>query len=192
LGASYYAGTRLLNGVPGSGMAIYQAPGSNALTTATLVREKMEELSKNFPEDLTWSIVVDNTRFVSASIREVIITLGEVLLLVLFVVFLFLQTWRPTLIPMLAIPISIIGTFAVFSLIGFTINTLTLFAMVLAIGIVVDDAIIVVEAAQRKVDEEKLPAKEATKTVRDCTKFSTNSMCGLNIVWKDTEKSFRV
>ena len=161
LGASDYAGTRLLSGVPGSGMAIFQAPGSNALTTAMLVRKKMEQLSKNFPEDLTWSIVVDNTRFVSASIREVIITLGEVLLLVLFVVFLFLQTWRPTLIPMLAIPISMIGTFAVFSLIGFTINTLTLFAMVLAIGIVVDDAIIVVEAAQRKVDVEKCPAREA-------------------------------
>ncbi len=162
LGASSYSGTRLLNGKVGSGMAIYQSPGSNALTTATLVKEKMQELAKNFPEDLAWTVVVDNTRFVSASIREVILTLVEVLLLVLFVVFLFLQSWRTTLIPLLAIPVSLIGTFAVFSLIGFTINTLTLFAMVLAIGIVVDDAIIVVEAAQRKVDEEKLSAKQAT------------------------------
>jgi HAE1 family hydrophobic/amphiphilic exporter-1 len=162
LGASSYSGKRLLNGKAGSGMAIFQGPGSNALTTATLVKQKMQELAKNFPEDLDWKVVVDNTRFVSASIKEVILTLGEVLLLVLFVVFLFLQSWRTTLIPLLAIPVSLIGTFAVFSLIGFTINTLTLFAMVLAIGIVVDDAIIVVEAAQRKVDEEKLPAKQAT------------------------------
>jgi len=162
LGSSYYSGTRLLNGKVGSGMAIFQSPGSNALTTATLVKEKMQQLAKNFPDDLAWTVVVDNTRFVSASIKEVILTLVEVLLLVLFVVFLFLQSWRTTLIPLLAIPVSLIGTFAVFSLIGFTINTLTLFAMVLAIGIVVDDAIIVVEAAQRKVDEEKLPAKQAT------------------------------
>ncbi|MEJ2637234.1 MAG: multidrug efflux RND transporter permease subunit [Calditrichia bacterium] len=163
LGATSYSGTRLLNGVPGSGMAIYQSPGSNALTTATLVRQRMQELAKSFPEDLDWAIVLDNTRFVSASIREVLFTLGEVLLLVLFVVFLFLQTWRTTLIPLLAIPVALIGTFAVFSIIGFTINTITLFAMVLAIGIVVDDAIIVVEAAQHKVDTENLPAKEATR-----------------------------
>ncbi len=163
LGSSSYSGTRLLSGKIGSGMAIYQSPGSNALTTATLVRERMAQLAKNFPEDLAWTVVVDNTRFVSASIKEVALTLGEVLLLVLFVVFLFLQSWRTTLIPLLAIPVSLIGTFAVFTLIGFTINTLTLFAMVLAIGIVVDDAIIVVEAAQHKVDSENLSAKEATK-----------------------------
>ncbi|MBE0649422.1 MAG: multidrug efflux RND transporter permease subunit [Bacteroidales bacterium] len=161
LGASDYSGTPRLNGKVGCGLAVYQTPGGNALETADLVKAKMEELSKNFPADLAWTTMVDNTRFVKASIDEVVKTLFEVLLLVIFVVFFFLQTWRPTLIAMLAVPVSIIGTFAIFTLIGFTINTLTLFAMVLAIGIVVDDAIVVVEAVQHNIDRYGLSAKEA-------------------------------
>ena len=162
LGSSSYSGAPLVNGKVGSGMAIYQTPGSNALETADLVKAKMNELSKNFPQDVAWTTMVDNTRFVSVSINEVVKTLFEALLLVLIVVFFFLQTWRTTLIPLMAIPVSIIGTFAVFSLIGFSINTLTLFAMVLAIGIVVDDAIVVVEAVQHNIDRYGLSAKEAT------------------------------
>ncbi len=162
LGSSSYSGTPRVNGKIGSGIAIYQTPGSNALETARLVEEKMNELSKNFPPDVAWTRMVDNTRFVSVSIDEVVKTLFEALLLVLVVVFFFLQTWRTTLIPLMAIPVSLIGTFAFFSLIGFSINTLTLFAMVLAIGIVVDDAIVVVEAVQHNIDRFGMTAKEAT------------------------------
>ncbi|MBN2639943.1 MAG: efflux RND transporter permease subunit [Bacteroidales bacterium] len=162
LGSSSYTGQGLVNGKVGSGLAVYQTPGSNALETADLVKAKMQQLARGFPQDVAWTTMVDNTRFVKASIDEVVKTLFEVLILVLLVVFFFLQTWRPTLITLLAIPVSIIGTFAVFSLIGFSINTLTLFAMVLAIGIVVDDAIVVVEAVQHNIDKFGLSAKEAS------------------------------
>ena len=162
LGSSGYGGAPRVNGKIGSGIAIYQTPGSNALETAKLVTEKMDQLAKNFPPDVAWTTMVDNTRFVSVSIDEVVKTLFEALLLVLIVVFFFLQTWRTTLIPLMAIPVSLIGTFAFFSIIGFSINTLTLFAMVLAIGIVVDDAIVVVEAVQHNIDKYSLSAKDAT------------------------------
>ncbi len=161
LGSQSYSGTPKANGKAGAGLAVYQTPGGNALETADLVQAKMKEISRNFPADVKWTVMVDNTRFVKSSIDEVVKTLFEVLLLVAFVVFFFLQTWRPTLITMLAVPVSIIGTFAIFTLIGFTINTLTLFAMVLAIGIVVDDAIVVVEAVQHNIDNFGLSAKDA-------------------------------
>ena len=162
LGSSSYNGNPTINGKVGCGLAVYQTPGGNALETGDLVQAKMKELSKNFPADVAWTTMVDNTRFVKSSIDEVVKTLFEVLFLVIIVVFFFLQTWRPTLITMLAVPVSIIGTFAIFTLIGFTINTLTLFAMVLAIGIVVDDAIVVVEAVQHNIDRYGLSAKEAS------------------------------
>jgi HAE1 family hydrophobic/amphiphilic exporter-1 len=161
LGSSSYSGTHKVDGKVGTGLAVYQTPGGNALETADLVQAKMNQLSKNFPQDVAWTTAMNSTRFVKSSIDEVVKTLFEVLLLVVFVVFFFLQTWRPTLITMLAVPVSIIGTFAIFTLIGFTINTLTLFAMVLAIGIVVDDAIVVVEAVQHNIDRYGLSAKEA-------------------------------
>ncbi len=161
LGSASYSGRALMNGKIASGLAVYQTPGSNALETGNLVKAKMTQLAKSFPPDIAWTTMVDSTHFIKISIDEVVKTLFEVLLLVLIVVFFFLQTWRPTLIALLAIPVSIIGTFAFFSLIGFSINTLTLFAMVLAIGIVVDDAIVVVEAAQHNIDVYGLSPKEA-------------------------------
>ena len=131
---------------------VYQAPGSNALETAEGVYETMEELKKSFPKDVDYVVPFESVSVVKVSIDEVVKTLLEALGLVILVVFLFLQNWRATLIPVLAIPVSIIGTFIFFIPLGFTINTLTLFGFVLAIGIVVDDAIVVVEAVQHYID----------------------------------------
>lgn len=149
-------------------MLLYLAPGANALETNAGVMKTLEELKKNFPKDVDYLIPLETTSVVEISIKEVIITLVEALLLVVLVVFLFLQSWRATLIPVLAIPVSLIGTFIFFIPFGFTINTLTLFAFVLSIGIVVDDAIVVVEAIQHNMDYEKLSPKDATiKAMKD-------------------------
>ncbi len=149
-------------------MLLYLAPGANALETNAGVMKALEELKKNFPKDVDYLIPLETTSVVEISIKEVIITLVEALLLVVLVVFLFLQNWRATLIPVLAIPVSLIGTFIFFIPFGFTINTLTLFAFVLSIGIVVDDAIVVVEAIQHNMDHEKLSPKDATiKAMKD-------------------------
>ena len=142
-------------------MGVFLQTGANALETAAAIRSKMDELKLRFPEGMDYVIPYDTTYFVSASIKEVVHTLVEAMLLVLAVVFIFLQSWRATLIPMIAVPISLIGTFAGLWLFGFSINMLTLFAMVLAIGIVVDDAIVVLENVERLMAEEKLPPKEA-------------------------------
>ncbi|WVM90185.1 efflux RND transporter permease subunit [Halopseudomonas pachastrellae] len=128
-------------------LPIFQSPGSNALDVSAAVRGKMAELAEDFPEGLSWEVAYDPTVFVSTSISSVITTLLEAVVLVVLVVILFLQTWRASLIPLLAVPVSIVGSFAVLLMLGFSINTLTLFAMVLAIGIVVDDAIVVVETS---------------------------------------------
>jgi HAE1 family hydrophobic/amphiphilic exporter-1 len=144
-------------------MLIYQSPGSNALDTYDRILARMEELKKSFPKDLDYAVMTENATVVKASIEEVLHTFVEALLLVVLVVFLFLQNWRATLIPLLAIPVSIIGTFLVFIPLGFTVNTLTMFAFVLAIGIVVYDAIVVVEAVQHKIDHDKMNAKDATR-----------------------------
>jgi HAE1 family hydrophobic/amphiphilic exporter-1 len=149
-------------GKRGAFMLLYLAPGANALETNEGVMKTLEELKKSFPKDLDVLIPLETTSVVEVSIKEVIITLVEALLLVVIVVFLFLQNWRATLIPVLAIPVSLIGTFIFFIPFGFTINTLTLFAFVLSIGIVVDDAIVVVEAIQHNMDYEKLSSKDAT------------------------------
>lgn len=161
LGAYSYDQRVTLDGQPTIAMGIFLQTGANALEVAELVKTKMVELKGKFPEAMDYVIPFDTTLFVSASINEVIKTLIEAMILVLAVVFIFLQSWRATLIPMVAVPISLIGTFAGLWLFGFSINTLTLFAMVLAIGIVVDDAIVVLENVERLMAEEKLPPKQA-------------------------------
>ncbi|WP_285906288.1 efflux RND transporter permease subunit [Pseudodesulfovibrio pelocollis] len=163
LGAkSYYTFARL-NGKPTASLLVYQLPGANALDVVKNITATMAELETYFPQGIEYSIPYDTTRFVNSSIDEVMDTLFEALLLVFLVVFIFLQNWRTTIIPMVCVPVSLIGTFALFPLLDFSINTLTLFGLVLAIGIVVDDAIVVVEATQRIIDEEGLSPKEATK-----------------------------
>jgi len=161
LGALNYDTSNTLDGQPTIGMATYLQPGANALEVADLVRNKMKELRPGFPEGVDYAIPFDTTRFVDASIKEVNTTIFEAALLVLAVVFLFLQTWRATLIPMIAVPVSLIGAFAGLWLVGFSINTLTLFALVLAIGIVVDDAIVVLENVERLMRENAMPPFEA-------------------------------
>src|SRR5262249_13967916 len=142
-------------------ISVYQTPGSNALAVAKGVKKTMAELKKQFPTDVDFSIGLDTTLPVTDGIREIIINLLETTLLVVFVVFMFLQSWRATLIPLIAVPVSLIGTFMVFPALGFTINTLSLFGLVLAIGLVVDDAIVVVEAVERHIEDGMSP-KEAT------------------------------
>lgn len=161
LGAYSYEQSVTLDGQPTIAMGVFLQTGANALEVAEKVRQKMDELKKKFPEGMGYVIPFDTTRFVSASINEVVKTLIEAMILVLAVVYIFLQSWRATLIPMVAVPISLIGTFAGLWLFGFSINTLTLFAMVLAIGIVVDDAIVVLENVERLMAEEKLSPKDA-------------------------------
>jgi hydrophobic/amphiphilic exporter-1 (mainly G- bacteria), HAE1 family len=163
LGKFSYASNSFVDGKRASYLLVYQAPGSNALATAEGVYAAMDELKKSFPTDIDYVVPFESISVVQVSIHEVVQTLLEALGLVVLVVFLFLQSWRATLIPVLAIPVSIIGTFMFFIPLGFTINTLTLFGFVLAIGIVVDDAIVVVEAAQHYIDVEKLSAREATE-----------------------------
>nr|MBL8412484.1 multidrug efflux RND transporter permease subunit [Dechloromonas sp.] len=161
LGAYSYDQRVTLDGQPTIAMGVFLQTGANALEVAEAVRGKISELKTKFPEGMDYVIPFDTTRFVSASIKEVRNTLIEAMVLVLAVVFLFLQSWRATLIPMVAVPISLIGTFAGLWLFGFSINTLTLFAMVLAIGIVVDDAIVVLENVERLMAEEHLSPKQA-------------------------------
>ncbi len=163
LGRFDYSINSFVNGNPAAFLLIYQAPGANALETYEGITKTLTELKKTFPKDIDYLIPLETVSVVKASINEVVHTLLEALALVVLVVFLFLQSWRATLIPLLAIPVSLIGTFIMFNTMGFTINTLTLFAFVLAIGIVVDDAIVVVEAVQHNMDHEKMSPKEATR-----------------------------
>src|SRR5712691_5726604 len=152
------------NGAPAAAIGIYQTPGSNAVDVARQVRETLSELEKRFPNDLAYTVFWDSTVFVTETIKEVIRTLGIAVVLVGVVVFLFLGRWRTTLIPLVAVPVSIVGTFAVMLLIGYSANTVSLLALVLAIGIVVDDAIVVVENVERVIEENpQLPVPEACK-----------------------------
>lgn len=162
LGKFTYSNNSYVDGHRASILTLYQTPGSNALQTAAAIIKELDQLKTSFPNDVDYTIPYETVTVVKVSMREVVETLIIALCLVAFVVFLFLQNWRATLIPVLAIPVSILGTFAFFIPLGFTINTLTMFGFVLAIGIVVDDAIIVVEAVQHYMDAEKLPVKEAT------------------------------
>jgi len=167
LGAQDYSSAVRLNSAPSVAMGIYQLPGANALSVAENVEAELRDLAKNFPAGLEYKVSFDTTRFVVASIKEVITTLFVAVLLVVLTVYVFLQDFRTTLIPSLTIPVSLIGTFAVMLALGLSINTLTLFGLVLAIGIVVDDAIVVVENTMRIMDEEGLPAKEAASKAMD-------------------------
>ncbi len=161
LGSEDYSISAKLNDQETAFLVIYQLPGANATEVARLVKEEMEKLSERFPEGVNYVVPFDTTEFIIRSIDEVKVTLFQAVALVILVVFLFLQNWRATIIPSLAIPVSLIGTFAMMLLMGYTINTITLFGLVLAIGIVVDDAIIVIENVERILKEEKLPIKEA-------------------------------
>lgn len=165
-GAKSYDVTCFLDGQPSVALAVFQLPGSNAIATAEAVREEMEKLKARFPKDLEYRIVYDTTEFVEKSIETVVHTLFEAIGLVFIVVLVFLQNWRATVIPLIAVPVSLIGTFAVMALLGFSLNNLSLFGLVLAIGIVVDDAIVVVENVERNM-ELGLAPREATHKAMD-------------------------
>lgn len=163
MGSEDYTAIAKLNGHPAAGMAVMLAPGANALSTATLVKEKINEYKRNMPQGYDVAYPKDSTEFIKISVEDVVQTLFEAIILVVCVMYLFLQNIRATLIPALAVPVVLLGTFGVLALFGYSINTLTLFAMVLAIGLLVDDAIVVVENVERIMRDEGLPAREATE-----------------------------
>lgn len=167
LGAEDYSVNAFYNGRPAVAFGLFLQPGANALNVAEGVAKKLEELSQTFPEGLQYAIPYDTTSFVDVSIKEVIKTFIEAIILVVIVIYFFLQNFRATIIPVLAVPVSIIGTFAGMYMLGFSINLLTLFGLILAIGIVVDDAIIVIENVERLIHEEKLSVKDATMKAMD-------------------------
>lgn len=170
LGASAYLLESKLDGKDAAILQVYLLPGANALDVAAEVKRTMAQLAKGFPKGLDWHVWFDSSTFIKAAINEVLVTLVEALLLVILVVFLFLQNWRTTLIPALAVPVSIVGTFAAMAMLGFSLNTVNLLALVLAIGIVVDDAIVVVENVERLMKEEGLSAPVATaKAMKELT-----------------------
>ncbi len=169
LGSSQYALRSLLDNQPAVAIPIFQRPGSNAIDISNEVRGKMDELKKNFPQGMDYSIVYDPTIFVRGSIEAVVHTLFEALILVVLVVILFLQTWRASIIPLVAVPVSLIGTFAVMHLFGFSLNALSLFGLVLAIGIVVDDAIVVVENVERNIELGLNPVEATKRAMREVT-----------------------
>ncbi len=169
LGANTYSVRSLLNNQPAAAIAVFQAPNSNALNISSQVRTAMAEMSKGFPPGMEYSVIYDPTQFVRTGIEKVQATLLEAVLLVVLVVIIFLQTWRASIIPLLAVPVSIVGTFAVMHLFGFSINNLTLFGLVLAIGIVVDDAIVVVENVQRNIQNGLSPHDATVVAMREVT-----------------------
>ncbi|MEX3020603.1 efflux RND transporter permease subunit [Kluyvera sp. STS39-E] len=163
MGSEDYTAVAKLNGHPAAGMAVMLAPGANALSTATLVKDKINEYKRNMPQGYDVAYPKDSTEFIKISVEDVVQTLFEAIILVVCVMYLFLQNIRATLIPALAVPVVLLGTFGILALFGYSINTLTLFAMVLAIGLLVDDAIVVVENVERIMRDEGLPAREATE-----------------------------
>ena len=170
LGSASYNVVSRLNGQPTAAIAIYQQPGSNSLDVSKGVRAKMQELSQSFPQGINYSVTLDTTDVIHASVDEVLVTFLETTLLVVLVIFLFLQNWRAVIIPCITIPVSLIGTLAVMALFGFSINTLTLFGLILAVAIVVDDAIVVVENSSRLLDTGQYSAREAvTKAMGEIT-----------------------
>ncbi len=179
LGIESYAITSRLNGKPTAAIGVQLSPSGNALAAATAVREKMGQLAPFFPGSVQWKIPYDSSKFVSISIQQVAVTLLEALVLVFLVMYLFLQNWRYTLIPTLVVPVALLGTFATLLAMGFSINVLTMFGMVLVIGIVVDDAIVVVENVERIMSEEGLPPLEAT---RKAMGQITGAVVGMSLV----------
>jgi HAE1 family hydrophobic/amphiphilic exporter-1 len=169
LGAQTYKQIARYKGSPASLIAVYQAPGSNALDVKERVSEALKELSTRFPDDVAYTVSLDTTLAVQQGIHEIVETLLEAVLLVLLVVFVFLQSWRATLIPLLTVPVSLIGAFAVFPLLGFSVNTLSLFGLVLAIGLVVDDAIVVVEAVEHHIEHGMSPRDATVRAVHEVT-----------------------
>src|SRR6516164_4544258 len=169
LGSLVYQQIGRYNGKPAVVIAVYQAPGSNALAVANNVKAQMEELKSRFPQDLDYVVAMDTTLPITEGMKECVKTLLEATVLVIIVVFLFLQNWRATLIPLLAVPVSLIGTFAVFPTLGFSINTLSLFGLILAIGLVVDDAIVVVEAVEHHIEHGLAPKEATLKAMEEVT-----------------------
>jgi HAE1 family hydrophobic/amphiphilic exporter-1 len=167
LGANDYSIVSRLNGNPAAIVAVYQLPGSNAVQTAAGVRKLMSQMKQRFPADMEYSVALDQTSAVTEGMKEIVKTLLIAIVLVILVVYLFLQDWRATLIPLLAVPVSLVGTFIFFPLFGFSINTLSLFGLVLAIGLVVDDAIVVVEGVQRHIEEGLAPKDAARKAMEE-------------------------
>ena len=167
LGAQSYSLLARLNGKPNATIAVYQLPGSNAVQTVDGVRKLMAQMKQRFPDDVDYAVSLDQTRAVTEGMKEIVETLVIALVLVIFVVYLFLQDWRSTLIPMLAVPVSLIGTFVLFPVFGFSINTLSMLGLVLAIGLVVDDAIVVVEGVQRHIEEGLAPRDAARKAMEE-------------------------
>lgn len=167
LGAEKYTSKGRINGSDAAVLAVYQSPGSNGLEISANVREAMDELSQRFPEDIEHTISLDTTLAIDAGIQEILTTLWQAILLVILVVFIFLQSWRATIIPLVAIPVSLIGTFSVFPLLGFSINTISLLGLVLAIGTVVDDAIVVVESVTAHIEKGLSPKEATIKTMEE-------------------------
>jgi hydrophobic/amphiphilic exporter-1 (mainly G- bacteria), HAE1 family len=167
LGAQVYNLIGRLNGAPAAVLAVYQLPGSNAVRTAAGVRKLMAQMKQRFPADMDYVVSLDQTKAVTEGMKEIVETLCIAIVLVIIVVFVFLQDWRATLIPMLAVPVSLIGTFLLFPLVGFSLNTLSLFGLVLAVGLVVDDAIVVVEGVQRHIEEGLAPKEAAFKAMEE-------------------------
>jgi multidrug efflux pump len=179
LGAETYAITSLFNGYPAAGIPINLAPGANALKTVDAVKAKAEELKASLPPGMKMVYPIDNTTFIRLSIHDVVVTLIEAIALVVLVMYVFLQNWRATLIPAIAVPVVLLGTFGVLAATGYSINTLTLFALVLVIGLLVDDAIVVVENVERIMHEERLPPREATlKSMQEIT----GALIGIGLV----------
>jgi HAE1 family hydrophobic/amphiphilic exporter-1 len=167
LGTQDYSLVARLNGKPSAAIAVYQLPGTNAVETVQGVRKLMTQMKQRFPQDIDYAISLDQTLPVTEGMKEILWTLVIAIVLVIFVVYLFLQDWRATLIPMLAVPVSLVGTFVIFPLVGFSINTLSMFGLVLAIGLVVDDAIVVVEGVQHHIEEGLSPKEAALKAMKE-------------------------
>jgi HAE1 family hydrophobic/amphiphilic exporter-1 len=167
LGAQNYTQKGRLDGGPAALVAIYQLPGSNAVAAAAQARKMMDEMAERFPHDMKYVVALDTTLAVTEGIVEIQHTLFEAIILVIIVVYVFLQGWRATLIPLMAVPVSLVGTFAIFPLLGFSINTLSLFGLVLAIGLVVDDAIVVVEAVEHHIEKGKTPKEAALQAMKE-------------------------
>src|SRR5262249_4728506 len=183
LGAADYTTNTHFNGLPAVGIGVFQLPGSNSIATANAVYKKLKELKQNFPTGVDYNIPYDTTTFVRDSIRDVAKTLFEAIALVALVVLVFLQNWRAALVPLLAIPVSLIGTFAVLAAFGFSLNNLSLFGLVLAIGIVVDDAIVVVENVDRWIEAGLCPRDATYRAMEEVTPAVIAIACGLTAVF---------